>query len=198
MRRSPLLSGEVESRTEWTLHTVNERARQLRIRAHVPEIATEERLSRPVHAKLAARSSDSKITALRLPNGELTHDIDVALDHTQAHFQRLYDLEPRDRDHVERLRDDFLAPIRSARTCDDPSSDPLFLRRLSEAHIELLQQPITEDEVVAAIATTHPGRSPGPSGVPYELYLEPGADLGARSEPGAPAQDLGARSEPGT
>ncbi|SCZ88001.1 BZ3501_MvSof-1269-A2-R1_Chr10-2g02392 [Microbotryum saponariae] len=28
--------------------------------------------------------------------------------------------------------------------------------------------------------------------------LEPGADLGARSEPGAPAQDLGARSEPGT
>ncbi|SGZ27254.1 BQ5605_C025g10094 [Microbotryum silenes-dioicae] len=135
-----------------------------------PEIATEERLSRPVHAKLAARSSDSKITALRLPNGELTHDIDVALDHTQAHFQRLYNLEPRDRDHVERLRDDFLAPIRSARTCDDPSSDPLFLRRLSEAHIELLQQPITEDEVVAAIATTHPGRSPGPSGVPYELY----------------------------
>ncbi|SGY96190.1 BQ5605_C036g11549 [Microbotryum silenes-dioicae] len=31
-------------------------------------------------------------------------------------------------------------------------------------------QPITEDEVVAAIATTHPGRLPGPSGVPYELY----------------------------
>ncbi|SDA06520.1 BZ3501_MvSof-1269-A2-R1_Chr4-2g06566 [Microbotryum saponariae] len=28
--------------------------------------------------------------------------------------------------------------------------------------------------------------------------IEPGADLGARSEPGAPAQDLGARSEPGT
>ncbi|SCZ92883.1 BZ3500_MvSof-1268-A1-R1_C084g00457 [Microbotryum saponariae] len=28
--------------------------------------------------------------------------------------------------------------------------------------------------------------------------FEPGADLGARSEPGAPAQDLGARSEPGT
>ncbi|SGY27460.1 BQ5605_C128g13347 [Microbotryum silenes-dioicae] len=143
-----------EETAEWTRTTeelrraVNERARQLRIRAHVPEIATEERLSRPVHAKLAARSSDSKITALRLPNGELTHDIDVALDHTQAHFQRLYNLEPRDRDHVERLRDDFLAPIRAARTCDDPSSDPLFLRRLSEAHIELLQQPITEDEVL--------------------------------------------------
>ncbi|SGY26782.1 BQ5605_C018g08787 [Microbotryum silenes-dioicae] len=165
-----------EETAEWTRTTeelrraVNERACQLRIRAHVPKIATEERLSRPVHAKLAARSSDSKITALRLPNGELTHDIDVALEHPQAHFQRLYNLEPRDRDHVERLRDNFLAPIRVARTCDDPSSDPLFLRRLSEAHIELLQQPITEDEVVAAIATTHPGRSPGPSGVPYELY----------------------------
>ncbi|SGY27612.1 BQ5605_C126g13333 [Microbotryum silenes-dioicae] len=143
-----------EETAEWTRTTeelrraVNERARQLRIRAHVPEIATEERLSRPVHAKLAARSSDSKITALRLPNGELTHDIDVALDHTQAHFQRLYNLEPRDRDH--------LGPALSATTL--------------EAHIELLQQPITEDEVVAAIATTHPGRSPGPSGVPYELY----------------------------
>ncbi|SGZ35537.1 BQ5605_C062g12754 [Microbotryum silenes-dioicae] len=142
---------------------------------------TTEELRRAVNERAAPTSDPSPRTrnryrgttvaaALRLPNGELTHDIDVALDHTQAHFQRLYNLEPRDRDHVERLRDDFLAPIRSARTCDDPSSDPLFLRRLSEAHIELLQQPITEDEVVAAIATTHPGRSPGPSGVPYELY----------------------------
>ncbi|SGY11612.1 BQ5605_C097g13100 [Microbotryum silenes-dioicae] len=152
-----------EETAEWTRTTeelrraVNERARQLRIRAHVPEI-------REDHDCSTWASSDSKITALRLPNA---HDIDVALE---AHFQRLYNLEPRDRDHVERLRDDFLGADQAARTCDDPSSDPLFLRRLSEAHIELLQQPITEDEVVAAIATTHPGRSPGPSGVPYELY----------------------------
>ncbi|SGY82716.1 BQ5605_C009g05589 [Microbotryum silenes-dioicae] len=167
--------GEAET-AEWTRtseelkRAVEERARLLRIRAHVPEIASEERLSRPVHAKLAARNSDSKITALRLSNGELTHDIDVALDHTQAHFQRLYHIEPRDPDRVDRLRDEFLAPIRAARTCDDPRSDPLFLRRLSESQIDLLQRPITEDEVVAAIGTTHPGRSPGPSGVPYELY----------------------------
>ncbi|SCZ88007.1 BZ3501_MvSof-1269-A2-R1_Chr10-2g02394 [Microbotryum saponariae] len=136
--------GEAET-AEWTRtseelkRAVEERARLLRIRAHVPEIASEERLSRPVHAKLAARNSDSKITALRLGNGELTHDIDVALDHTQAHFQRLYHIEPRDPERVDRLRDELL-------------------------------QPITEDEVVAAIGTTHPGRSPGPSGVPYELY----------------------------
>ncbi|SCZ87309.1 BZ3500_MvSof-1268-A1-R1_Chr2-2g04775 [Microbotryum saponariae] len=167
--------GEAET-AEWTKtseeleRAVEERARLLRIRAHVPEIASEERLSRPVHAKLAARNSDSKITALRLGNGELTHDIDVALDHTQAHFQRLYHIEPRDPERVDRLRDELLVPIRAARTCDDPRSDPLFLRRLSEAQIDLLQQPITEDEVVAAIGTTHPGRSPGPSGVPYELY----------------------------
>ncbi|SCZ89725.1 BZ3500_MvSof-1268-A1-R1_Chr1-3g01539 [Microbotryum saponariae] len=167
--------GEAET-AEWTRtseelkRAVEERARLLRIRAHVPEIASEERLSRPVHAKLAARNSDSKITALRLGNGELTHDIDVALDHTQAHFQRLYHIEPRDPERVDRLRDELLVPIRAARTCDDPRSDPLFLRRLSEAQIDLLQQPITEDEVVAAIGTTHPGRSPGPSGVPYELY----------------------------
>ncbi|SDA08473.1 BZ3501_MvSof-1269-A2-R1_C36g00154 [Microbotryum saponariae] len=32
----------------------------------------------------------------------------------------------------------------------------------------------------------------------FAVEIEPGADLGARSEPGAPAQDLGARSEPGT
>ncbi|SGY63824.1 BQ5605_C007g04836 [Microbotryum silenes-dioicae] len=167
--------GEAET-AEWTRtseelkRAVEERARLLRIRAHVPEIASEERLSRPVHAKLAARNSDSKITALRLSNGELTHDIDVALDHTQAHFQRLYRIEPRDPDRVDRLRDKFLAPIRAARTCDDPRSDPLFLRRLSESQIDLLQRPITEDEVVAAIGTTHPGQSPGPSSVPYELY----------------------------
>ncbi|SCZ95498.1 BZ3500_MvSof-1268-A1-R1_C113g00618 [Microbotryum saponariae] len=157
--------GEAET-AEWTRtseelkRAVEERARLLRIRAHVPEIASEERLSRPVHAKLAARNSDSKITALRLGNGELTHDIDVALDHTQAHFQRLYHIEPRDPERVDRLRDELLVPIRAARTCDDPRSDPLFLRRLSEAQIDLLQQPITEDEVVAAIGTTHPGRSP--------------------------------------
>ncbi|SGY18662.1 BQ5605_C014g07431 [Microbotryum silenes-dioicae] len=167
--------GEAET-AEWTRtseelkRAVEERACLLRIRAHVPKIASEERLSRPVHAKLAARNSDSKITALRLSNGEITHDIDVALDHTQAHFQRLYHIEPCDPDRIDRLRDEFLAPIRAARTCDDPRSDPLFLRRLSESQIDLLQQPITEDEVVAAIGTTHPGRSPGPSGVPYELY----------------------------
>ncbi|SDA05420.1 BZ3501_MvSof-1269-A2-R1_Chr12-1g03404 [Microbotryum saponariae] len=167
--------GEAET-AEWTRtseelkRAVEERARLLRIRAHVPEIASEERLSRPVHAKLAARNSDSKITALRLGNGELTHDIDVALDHTQAHFQHLYHIEPRDPERVDRLQDELLVPIRAARTCDDPRSDPLFLRRLSEAQIDLLQQPITEDEVVAVIGTTHPGRSPGPLGVPYELY----------------------------
>ncbi|SCV70147.1 BQ2448_1541 [Microbotryum intermedium] len=167
--------GEGET-LEWTRmseelkRAVEEHARLLRIRAHVPEIASEERLSRTVHAKLAARNSDSKITALRLNNGELTHDINVALDHTQAHFQRLYHIESHNPDRVDRLWDEFLAPIRAARTCDDPRSDPYFLRRLSEAQIDLLQQPITEDEVMAAIGTTHPGRSPGPSGVPYELY----------------------------
>ncbi|SCV70054.1 BQ2448_1448 [Microbotryum intermedium] len=163
-------TGEWTRTSEELKRAVEERARLLRIRAHVPEIASEERLSRPVHAKLAARNSDSKITALRLNNGELTHDINVALDHTQAHFQRLYHIESHDPDRVDRLRDEFLAPIRAARTCDDPRSDPYFLRRLSEVQIDLLQQPITEDEVVAAIGTTHPGRSPGPSGVPYELY----------------------------
>ncbi|SGZ29355.1 BQ5605_C054g12628 [Microbotryum silenes-dioicae] len=146
--------GEAET-AEWTRtseelkRAVEERACLLRIRAHVPKIASEERLSRPVHAKLAARNSDSKITALRLSNGEITHDIDVALDHTQAHFQRLYHIEPCDPDRIDRLRDEFLAPIRAARTCDDPRSDPLFLRRLSESQIDLLQQPITEDEVTA-------------------------------------------------
>ncbi|SDA07091.1 BZ3501_MvSof-1269-A2-R1_Chr4-2g07137 [Microbotryum saponariae] len=110
---------------EWTRtseelkRAVEERARLLRIRAHVPEIASEERLAS-------------------------------------------YHIEPRDPERVDRLRDELLVPIRAARTCDDPRSDPLFLRRLSEAQIDLLQQPITEDEVVAAIGTTHPGRSPGP------------------------------------
>ncbi|SCV72369.1 BQ2448_3906 [Microbotryum intermedium] len=168
-------TGEWTRTSEELKRVVEERARLHRIRAHVPEIASEERLSRPVHAKLAARNSDSKITALRLNNGELTHDINVTLDHTQAHFQRLYHIESHNPDRVDRLRDEFLAPIRAARvvatrTCDDPRSDPYFLRRLSEAQIDLLQQPITEDEVVAAIGTTHPGRLPGPSGVPYELY----------------------------
>ncbi|SGZ30873.1 BQ5605_C046g12252 [Microbotryum silenes-dioicae] len=167
--------GEAET-AEWTRmskelkRAVEEHTRLLRIRAHVPEIASEERLLRPIHAKLAARNSDSKITALRLSNGELMHDIDVALDHTQAHFQRLYHIEPRDPDRIDQLWDKFLAPIRAARTCDDPRSDPLILHQLSESQIDLLQRPITKDKVVAAIGTTHPGQLPGPSGVPYKLY----------------------------
>ncbi|SGZ30345.1 BQ5605_C119g13273 [Microbotryum silenes-dioicae] len=100
-----------EETAEWTRTTeelrraVNERARQLRIRAHVPEIATEERLS--------GRSTPSS-----------RHG---------AHFQRLYNLEPRDRDHVERLRDDFLAPIRRRALATTRARTRLFLRRLSEA-----------------------------------------------------------------
>ncbi|SCV73807.1 BQ2448_6237 [Microbotryum intermedium] len=109
---------------------------------------TSEELKRAVEERA---NSDSKITALRLNNGELTRDINVALDHTQAHFQRLY--------HIE-----------AARMCVNPRSDLYFLRRLSEMQIDLLQQPITKDKVVAAIGTTHPGQSPGPSGVPYKLY----------------------------
>ncbi|SCV70204.1 BQ2448_1598 [Microbotryum intermedium] len=149
---------------------IAERARLSRIRAHVPEIAFEERLSRPVHAKLAARSSDTKFENIRLADGELTTDIELALKHTHSHFQQHYLVEAKDPEQVETMRDELLGPIRSARPCDDPLSDARFLRRFSNAHIDILAEPISEAEVLSAIRTTHEGRSPGPSGVPYEMY----------------------------
>ncbi|SCV72861.1 BQ2448_4398 [Microbotryum intermedium] len=149
---------------------VGERARLSRIRAHVPEIASEERLSRPVHAKLAARSSDTKFQNMRLADGELTTDIELALKHTHSHFQQHYLVEAKDPEQVETMRDELLGSIRSARPCDDPLSDTRFLRRFSNAQIDILAEPISEAEVLAAIRTTHEGRSPGPSGVPYEMY----------------------------
>ncbi|SDA03109.1 BZ3501_MvSof-1269-A2-R1_Chr11g02884 [Microbotryum saponariae] len=149
---------------------VNERARQSRIRAHVPEIASEERLSRPVHAKLAARSRDVKFQSIRLADGELTTDIERALEHTHSHFQQHYLVEAKDPEQVATMRDELLGPIRSARPCDDPLSGARFLRRFSNSHVDILAEPISEAEVLAAIRTTHEGRSPGPSGVPYEMY----------------------------
>ncbi|SGZ11412.1 BQ5605_C105g13175 [Microbotryum silenes-dioicae] len=144
--------GEAET-AEWTRTSeelsgpVEERARLLRIRAH-----------------LAARNSDSKITALRLSNGELTHDIDVALDHTQAHFQRLYHIEPRDPDRVDRLRDEFLAPIRAARTCDDRARILSFCAdsRNHRSTYSSDQSPRTRSW--PAIGTTHPGAIAGDVG----------------------------------
>ncbi|SGZ35470.1 BQ5605_C061g12739 [Microbotryum silenes-dioicae] len=149
---------------------VNERARQSRIRAHVPEIASEERLSRPVHAKLAARSRDVKFQSIRLADGELTTDMERTLEHTHSHFQQHYLVEAKDPEQVVTMRDELLGPIRSARPCDDPLSDARFLRRFSNSHVDILAEPISEAEVLAAIRTTHEGRSPGPSGVPYEMY----------------------------
>ncbi|SCV70492.1 BQ2448_1886 [Microbotryum intermedium] len=143
---------------------VAERARLSRIRAHVPEAAFEERLSRPVHAKLAARSSDTKFENIRLADGELTTDIELALKHTHSHFQQHYLVEAKDPEQVETMRDELLGPIRLARPCDDPLSDAHFPRRFSNAHIDILAEPISEAEVLAAIRTTHEGRSPGPSG----------------------------------
>ncbi|SGY12161.1 BQ5605_C011g06410 [Microbotryum silenes-dioicae] len=127
---------------------VNERARQPRIRAYVPEIASEERLSRP-----------------------LTTGIERALEHTHSHFQQHYLVEAKDPEQVVTMRDELLGPIRSARPCDDPLSDARFLRRFSISHVDILAEPISKAEVLAAIRTTHEGRSPGPSGVPYEMYL---------------------------
>ncbi|SGZ27220.1 BQ5605_C025g10099 [Microbotryum silenes-dioicae] len=114
---------------------VNERARQSRIRAHVPEIASEERLSRPEHAKLAAGSRDVKFQSIRLADGELSTDIERALEHTHSHFQQHYLVEGKDPEQVVTMRDELLGPIRSARPCDDPLSDARFLRRFSNSEM---------------------------------------------------------------
>ncbi|SCZ95538.1 BZ3500_MvSof-1268-A1-R1_C050g00190 [Microbotryum saponariae] len=140
-----------------TQRAVEERARLLRIRAHVPEIASEERLSRP-------------ITALRLGNGELTHDIDVALDPRRRISSASNHIEPRDPERVDRLRDETpRADQGGTDLATTARSDPLFLHRLSEAQIDLSSNPSPRTRSWPR-SDDAPGEIAGPSGVPYELY----------------------------
>ncbi|KAK4045882.1 hypothetical protein OIO90_006671, partial [Microbotryomycetes sp. JL221] len=64
------------------------------------------------------------------------------------------------------MRKLFLDPIRESTR----ESDSRFARRFTKQHRASLDQPFSSDEFAKAIGQAALGRSPGPSGLPYELY----------------------------
>ncbi|SCV73029.1 BQ2448_6954 [Microbotryum intermedium] len=132
-----------------------ERARQIRIRAHIPELSSEEQLSHTSHDRLAARRTAIKIDALRLMDKPISTDPVNSLEHVRNHFQSHH--TPNDRASP---KSKMLALPFSI----------LFMRPMTQRHTKLLEESRTADEFVAAIGKTDKGRSLGVSGNPYEMY----------------------------
>ncbi|SCV71439.1 BQ2448_3027 [Microbotryum intermedium] len=91
-----------------------ERARQLRIRPHIPELSSEEPLSHTVYARLAGRRTTIKIDALRLADESISTDLVKCLEHIQTHFQSHHTPDDRDVAQVEDARSTLLHPVQSA------------------------------------------------------------------------------------
>lgn len=146
-----------------TLHD----ARQFRVRAHVPAIDSEEGHSVSVRLRLSQRRESMMIAALSPSQGAPpTTDITTALSITHAHFQAHFTPTPVSDSDQCVAQDDLLDPLWSATR----KSDARFSRPMSKPDALSLDRPFDAREILAAIASTDFGRSPGPSGLPYKFY----------------------------
>ncbi|SCZ99465.1 BZ3500_MvSof-1268-A1-R1_Chr7-2g09549 [Microbotryum saponariae] len=211
MRRSPLLSGEVESRTEVMRRKLRNRkggatlgyARNDRgapVELRVDSSHKVLRLRRSIYGlKQAGRIWNRHIdTSLRNLGYKATgtdHCIYSRIDDQQRpHYIALYvdDLlivSPA-LDEIERVISGLEQRYGVKRLGPAEYILGIQIRRLDDGSIALSQERYIMD-VLCEESTLRSAQDLG-------ARSEPGADLGARSEPGAPAQDLGARSEPGT
>ncbi|SCV67509.1 BQ2448_5120 [Microbotryum intermedium] len=144
-------------------------AQWLRIRAHVPSIDSREGQSASIRTRLNRRSRQMSIVSLEDGDGNETVDMQEALGIASRHAQSLFTPDPARGDTVN-ARQSLLDPIRAAKRYDDDRSDPTFGRRLPRQASMALDEPFTLFEVEAALKKTDSGRSPGPSGIPYELF----------------------------
>ncbi|SCV72787.1 BQ2448_4324 [Microbotryum intermedium] len=128
-------------------------AQWLRIRAHVPSIDSREGQSASIRMRLNRRSRQMSIVSLEDGDGNETVDMQEAPGIASRHAQSLFTPDPARGDTVNARRS-LLDPIRAAKRYDDDRSDPTFGRRLPRR---------------TALKKTDSGRSPGPSGIPYEL-----------------------------
>ncbi|SGZ30253.1 BQ5605_C111g13221 [Microbotryum silenes-dioicae] len=123
-------------------------AQWLRIRAHVPSVDSREGQSASIRTRLNRRSRQTSIVSLEDVDGTETVDMQEALGIASRHAQSLFMPDPARGDPTNARRS-LLDPIRAAKCYDDDRSDPTFGRRLPQDGF---------------------GRSPGPSGIPYELF----------------------------
>ncbi|SCV74726.1 BQ2448_7755 [Microbotryum intermedium] len=144
-------------------------AQWLRIRAHVPSIDSREGQSASIRTRLNRWSRQMSIVSLEDGDGNETVDMQEALSIASRHAQSLFTPDPARGDTVNARRS-LLDPIRAAKRYDDDRSDPTFGRRLPRQASMALDAPFTLFEVEAALKKTDSGRSPGPSGIPYELF----------------------------
>ncbi|SGZ31233.1 BQ5605_C047g12342 [Microbotryum silenes-dioicae] len=144
-------------------------AQWLRIRAHVPSVDSREGQSASIRTRLNRRSRQTSIVSLEDVDGTETVDMQEALGIASRHAQSLFTPDPARGDPTNPRRS-LLDPIRAAKCYDDDRSDPTFGRRLPRQARVALDEPFTLLEVEAALKKTDSGRSPGPSGIPYELF----------------------------
>ncbi|SDA06491.1 BZ3501_MvSof-1269-A2-R1_Chr4-1g06536 [Microbotryum saponariae] len=144
-------------------------AQWLRIRAHVPSVDSREGQSASIRTRLNRRSRQTSIVSLEDVDGTETVDMQEALGIASRHAQSLFTPDPARGDPTNARRS-LLDPIRAAKCYDDDRSDPTFGRRLPRQARVALDEPFTLLEVEAALKKTDSGRSPGPSGIPYELF----------------------------
>lgn len=158
----------------WTVATTRLRqlsihaARSLHIRAHLPTIESDERITSAAHSRLAGRTKSMAITAIRTsPDTDPSTDIHEVLEYTARHFQAHYTRTPVTDEQRQKAQDTLLKHI------ERPSrkvNSRFISKRIPQELAQGLDAPITKEEVVAAINQTDYGRSPGPSGLPYEMY----------------------------
>ncbi|SGY41788.1 BQ5605_C003g02557 [Microbotryum silenes-dioicae] len=144
-------------------------AQWLRIRAHVPSVDSREGQSASIRTRLNRRSRQTSIVSLEDVDGTETVDMQEALGIASRHAQSLFTPDPARGDPTNARRS-LLDPIRAAKCYDDDRSDPTFGRRLPLQARVALDEPFNLSEVEAALKKTDSGRSPGPSGIPYELF----------------------------
>ncbi|SGY12432.1 BQ5605_C011g06505 [Microbotryum silenes-dioicae] len=127
-------------------------AQWLRIRAHVPSVDSREGQLASIRTRLNRRSHQTSIISLEDVDGTETVDMQEALGIASRHAQSLFMPDPARGDPTN-ARWSLLDPICAAKCYDDHRSDPTFGRRLPPV-----------------LKKTDSGRSPGPSGIPYELF----------------------------
>ncbi|MEQ4603119.1 MAG: reverse transcriptase domain-containing protein, partial [Pseudomonas amygdali] len=136
-------------------------------RAHIPEIASEQSSAAFARRKIATRRKRIYIPGIQDTQdpSDVTSDLDTALDRTRAFFQAHYTpsaVDPEVRRSAREALLAHLAPGEKVRMW--------CARRLQPADAAKFDLPFTSDEVLKALSKTDLGRSPGPSGIPYEFY----------------------------
>lgn len=104
---------------------------------------------------MAKRHSSSPFTEVALGDGSVSKDKQVIEEEIRLFYEKLYSSDSTCKDSQERL----------LQLADD------HIERLSGSEADLLVESITKEEVLEALREAPKGKSPGPDGIPVELYV---------------------------